>query len=89
MENRHQCPEALRDALCQDQKQRPETPISSTLREAICLVDTVRYLGVTLDKRLIWSKHIDRASKKMAQRLGALGPHLYSTSSLNRECSAV
>jgi hypothetical protein len=37
-------------------------------------VDTARYLGVTLDKRLTWSTHIDQMRKKAAQRLGTLGP---------------
>jgi len=42
--------------------------------EPIQWVDDARYLGVTLDKRLTWSKHIDQARKKGAQRLGELGP---------------
>jgi hypothetical protein len=33
-------------------------------------VDGVRYLGVTLDKWLTWSFHIDQVKKKAAQRLG-------------------
>jgi len=43
------------------------------LREPIEWVDTTRYLGVTLDKGLIWSPHIDQVSKKTAQRMGMLG----------------
>jgi hypothetical protein len=35
-------------------------------------VDDARYLGVSLDKRLNWSKHIDQVRKKAAQRLGML-----------------
>jgi hypothetical protein len=37
-------------------------------------VDTARYLGVTLDKRLTWSTHVDQVRKKASQRLGVLGP---------------
>jgi hypothetical protein len=42
--------------------------------ETIQWVDTTRYLGITLDKRLTWSPHIDQIRKKTAQRMGMLGP---------------
>jgi hypothetical protein len=35
--------------------------------EPIQWVETTRYLGVTLDKRLTWSPHIDQISKKTEQ----------------------
>jgi hypothetical protein len=35
--------------------------------EPIQWVETTRYLGVTLDKRLTWSPHIDQARKKTAK----------------------
>jgi hypothetical protein len=41
--------------------------------EPIEWVETTRYLGVTLDKRLTWSPHIDQVRKKTAQRMGMLG----------------
>jgi len=44
--------------------------------EPIEWVDDTRYLGVTLDKRLTWSKHTAQVRKKAAQRLGTLGPLL-------------
>ena len=37
-------------------------------REPIQWVDTTHILGVTPDKRLTWSPHIDQVSKKTAQR---------------------
>ena len=43
--------------------------------EPIKWVDTTRYLGVTLDKRLTWSPHIDQV-RRTAQRMGLLGPLL-------------
>ena len=46
------------------------------LGEPIEWVDTTRYLGVTLDKGLTWSPHIDQVRKKIAQRMGMLGPLL-------------
>jgi hypothetical protein len=46
-------------------------------------VDTARYLAVTLDRRLTWSKHIDQVKKKTAQRLGTLGPLLNRRNSLS------
>jgi hypothetical protein len=51
--------------------------------EPIQWVDVARYLGVTLDKRLNWSKHIDQVRKKAAQRLGTLGPLLNRRSGLS------
>jgi hypothetical protein len=32
--------------------------------------------GVTLDKRLTWSPHIEKVRKKTSQRLGMMGPLL-------------
>ena len=51
--------------------------------EPIQLVDETRYLGVTLDKRLTWSNHIDQVRKKAVQRLGTLGPLLNRRSGLS------
>ena len=50
--------------------------------EPIQWVDDVRYLGMTLDKRLSWS-NIDLVRKKAVQRLGALGPLLNRRSGLS------
>jgi hypothetical protein len=41
--------------------------------EPIEWVDTTRYLGVTLDRRLTWSRLIDQFRKRIAQRMGMLG----------------
>jgi hypothetical protein len=46
-------------------------------------VDDTRYLGVTLNKRLTWSKPIDQVRKKAARRLGTLGPLLNRRSGLS------
>jgi len=46
------------------------------LGEPIEWVDTTRYLGITLDKGLTWSPHIDQVRKKTTQRMGMLGPLL-------------
>src|SRR5215510_6793971 len=51
--------------------------------EPIQWVDTTRYLGVTLDKRLTWSPHIGQVSKRTAQRMGLLGPLLNRWSELS------
>ena len=50
--------------------------------EPIEWVDTTRYLGVTLDRRLNWSPHIDQVRKRTAQRMGILGPLLNRKSDL-------
>jgi len=44
------------------------------LGEPMEWVDTIRYLGVTLDKGLTWSPRINQVRKKTAQRMGMLGP---------------
>jgi hypothetical protein len=51
--------------------------------EPINWVETTRYLGVTLDKRLTWSPHIVQVRKNTAQRMGMLGPLLNRKSDLS------
>ena len=46
-------------------------------------VKTTRHLGVTIDKRLTWSPHIDQVRKRAAQRLGMLSPLLNRKSDLS------
>ena len=53
------------------------------LGEPIEWVDTTHYLGLTLDKGLTWSSHIDQVRKKTAQRMGMLGPLLNRKSDLS------
>ena len=53
------------------------------LGEAIEWFDTTCYLGVTLDKSLTWSPHIDQVRKKTAQKMGMLGTLLNSKSDLS------
>ena len=48
--------------------------------EPIKWVDNTRYLGVTLDKHITWSPHIDQVRKIPAQRMGMLCPHLNTKS---------
>ena len=38
--------------------------------------EKVKYLGVTLDRRLTWYSHIDQVRRKASQRLGVLSPLL-------------
>jgi hypothetical protein len=49
----------------------------------IVWVDTARYLGVTLDKQLTRSTHIDEVRKKSSQRLGILSSVLNRRSGLS------
>jgi hypothetical protein len=71
MTDRHQRVEEHGDAF--------HTQANPTLRpvalfgEPIVWVNTARYQGVTLDKRLTWSTNIDHVRKKASQRLGVLG----------------
>jgi hypothetical protein len=61
---------------------QPPRPVA-LFGEPIVWVDTAPYLGVTLDKRLTWSTHIDQVRKKASQRLGVLGPLLNRRSGLS------
>jgi len=47
-------------------KRIPNPQAVQLFGEPIQLVDDDRYLGVILDKRLNWSKHIDQVRKKAA-----------------------
>jgi hypothetical protein len=53
------------------------------LGEPIQWVDTARYLGVILDRRMTWSPHIVQVKKKAAQRLGLLSSLLHRRSGLS------
>ena len=81
--NRHQCLKEFRDVIRQDRYARPEPPSVQLSWEPTQWVDDTRYLGMTLDKRPTWSKRIDHARKKAAQRLGKLGPLLNRRSGLS------
>jgi len=61
----------------------PKSRTVQLFGEPIEWVDKTRYLGVTLDKRLTWSKHIAQVRKKAAQRLGTLGSLLNRRSGLS------
>jgi len=75
MENRHKRFKELGDHL---------QPRSVTLfGEPINWVDTIRYLEVTLDKRLTWSPHIEEVGWITAQRMGLLGHLLNRRSDLS------
>jgi hypothetical protein len=53
------------------------------LGEPIECVQSAHCLGVTLDKRLTWSAHVDQVKKEAVQRLDALGPLLSRRSGLS------
>ena len=53
------------------------------LGDPILWVDTARYLGVILDKRMTWSPHIVQVRKKAAQRMDLLSSLLHRRSGLS------
>jgi hypothetical protein len=61
---------------------QPPRPVA-LFGEPIVWVDTARYLGVTLDKRLTWATQIDQVRKKASKRLGVLGTLLTRRSGLS------
>src|SRR5215469_5734156 len=83
MENRHQRLQELRDDFRSSRSSLHSAPTSHSFRRTNPVVDTTRYLGVTLDKRLTWSPHIGQVSKRTAQRMGLLGPLLNRWSQLS------
>lgn len=54
----------------------PKPRLVQLFGKPINWADTTRYLGVTLNKRLTWSLHIDHVKKNASQRLGVFGPFL-------------
>jgi hypothetical protein len=42
--------------------------------EPIQCLETTRYLGVTLEKLLLWSSHIDQVRKKTSKRMDMKDP---------------
>jgi hypothetical protein len=48
----------------------------SLFGELLQCVVTTCYMGITTDRRLNWSPHIDQISSRTAQRMGMLGPLL-------------
>ena len=48
---------------------------------------TVKYLGVTLDKRLTWWPHLSSKIQQAYQRLAMLFPILNRKSTLEKKCS--
>ena len=51
--------------------------------EPINWIDTIRHLGVTLDKRLTWSPHIEQVSRRTAEGMSLLCPVMNGRSYLS------
>ena len=86
MKNRHKRFKELRDHLRACRTALHSAPISDSFRGAnqfVIIIGTIRYLGVTLNKRLTWSPHIEQVSRTTAQRMGLLGPLLNRRSDLS------
>jgi hypothetical protein len=58
-------------------------PVNDHFGHPIKWVDTTRYLGVTLDKRLNWSDLIEKVSRRTAQSMGLMCPFLSRRSYLS------
>ena len=80
MEDRHRC---LEELFAKSGRRIPIPRAVQLFGEPIQWVYDARYLGVTLDKRLNWSKHNDQVSKKAPQRLETLGSLLNRRSGLS------
>ena len=52
-------------------------------------VDTARYLGLTVDKQLMWSSHINQVGKWAARTLSVLAPLLDRRSRLSVKSGVV
>jgi hypothetical protein len=82
MKNLHKCFQEHRDNIRAAGRRFIRPRPVTLFGEPIQWVETP-YLGVTLDKRLTWSPHIDQVRKKTAQRMGILGPLLNSKSDIS------
>jgi hypothetical protein len=80
MENRRQSLKEFRDYFHTSLTALHSTP--TLFGEPIQWVDTTRCLGVTIDKRLTWSTHVDQVGKETAQRMVMNSPLLNRRSSL-------
>ena len=58
-------------------------PRPVTLRGANAMGQHNSLSGVTLDTRLTWSPHMDQVRKRIAQRMGVLGPLLNRKSDIS------
>ena len=76
MENRHNVSKSSAIIFARAGRRFLQPRPVTLFGEPIQWVETTRYLGVTLDKRLSWSPYIDQVRKKTTQRMGMLGPLL-------------
>ena len=76
MENRHKRFKELRYHLLACRTSLHSAPISDSFRGANQFDRYHSLSGVTLDKRLTWSSHIEQVIRRTAQRMGLLGPLL-------------
>ena len=83
MENRHNRFKELRDHLRASRTALHSAPISDSFRGAKKLGRYDSLSGVTQDKRLTWSPHIEEVSRRTAQMMGLLGPLLNRRSDLS------
>ena len=83
MKNRHQCLKNTKIFFARAGRRFIEPRKIKQFGLRIEWVDTTRYLGVNLDRRLTWSPHIGQVRKIAAQRLGIVVPLLNRKSDLS------
>jgi hypothetical protein len=83
MENHHKCLKSTVIIFARARQRFIQPQPVNLFRQPIQWVDTICNVGVTLDTRLTWSPLIDQVRKKIAQRLGVLGPLLKRKSDLS------
>jgi hypothetical protein len=71
LEDPHQYLEELRGDFAKTGRRIPKPQAVQLFGEPIQWVDDARYLGVTLEKRLTWSKHIDQVRKSRNARISS------------------
>ena len=82
MENRHNVSKSSAIIFARAGRRFIQPRLVTLFGEPINWVDTVRYLWVTMNKRLTWSPEIEQVSRRTAQRMGLLGSLLNKRSDL-------
>lgn len=76
------------EAITFTKRSIPDRPIKIE-NERLPWSNTVKYLGITMDKKLIWQSHIQKTKKKAQQQISILYPLLNKKSKLSTKTKLI